>query len=119
MKHIRLGTIRKQFGLLLASRSVQAVKMTLPPGEESDDDVSNEHPRAEQWMLVTAGSGTVIAGPSQQRRRIRIGRHSLLLIAKGEPHQIRNTGRTDLTTINFYVPPAYRRNGKPRTSIQK
>jgi hypothetical protein len=26
-------------------------------------------------------------------------------------HEIRNTGRVSLCTLNVYVPPAYRRNG--------
>jgi hypothetical protein len=38
-------------------------------------------------------------------------RTALLLIEKGEPHQIINTG-APLVTINFYSPPAYRKNGE-------
>jgi mannose-6-phosphate isomerase-like protein (cupin superfamily) len=36
---------------------------------------------------------------------------SIVLIEKGDRHEIRNTGRTMLKTINIYVPPAYRRDG--------
>jgi hypothetical protein len=46
-------------------------------------------------------------------RRVKIGQHSLLLIVKGELHQIRNTGRGKLRTINFYAPPAYDEEGQP------
>jgi hypothetical protein len=28
-----------------------------------------------------------------------------------ERHEIRNTGRAPLRTLNFYVPPAYRKDG--------
>lgn len=32
---------------------------------------------------------------------------------KTEKHAIRNTGRGLLRTLNFYSPPAYRKDGKP------
>ncbi len=32
---------------------------------------------------------------------------ALLLIERGERHEIRNTGRQLLKTLNFYSPPAY------------
>jgi mannose-6-phosphate isomerase-like protein (cupin superfamily) len=36
---------------------------------------------------------------------------SLVLIERGTTHEIRNTGRTPLKTLNVYVPPAYRSDG--------
>ncbi|RYE65571.1 MAG: cupin domain-containing protein, partial [Rhizobiaceae bacterium] len=36
---------------------------------------------------------------------------SLLLIERGERHEIRNTGDAPLVTINFYTPPAYTQGG--------
>jgi mannose-6-phosphate isomerase-like protein (cupin superfamily) len=38
---------------------------------------------------------------------------TLLLIERGTPHEIRNTGRTPLNTLNLYVPPAYTATGDP------
>jgi mannose-6-phosphate isomerase-like protein (cupin superfamily) len=38
---------------------------------------------------------------------------TLLLIGRGERHEIRNTGRGLLRTVNVYVPPAYQRSGDP------
>jgi oxalate decarboxylase/phosphoglucose isomerase-like protein (cupin superfamily) len=35
----------------------------------------------------------------------------LLLIERGERHEITNTGRGLLRTLNVYVPPAYTRAG--------
>jgi oxalate decarboxylase/phosphoglucose isomerase-like protein (cupin superfamily) len=32
---------------------------------------------------------------------------SLVLIERGQNHEIRNVGTTNLKTLNFYVPPAY------------
>jgi oxalate decarboxylase/phosphoglucose isomerase-like protein (cupin superfamily) len=40
-------------------------------------------------------------------------RRTLLLIERGEAHEIRNTGRRPLRMLNFYIPPAYRANGDP------
>ena len=37
----------------------------------------------------------------------------LVFIQRREKHQVRNTGRVPLRTLNFYVPPAYKLNGDP------
>jgi oxalate decarboxylase/phosphoglucose isomerase-like protein (cupin superfamily) len=36
---------------------------------------------------------------------------SLILIQRGDRHEIVNTGRSPLKTLNFYVPPAYKFDG--------
>jgi oxalate decarboxylase/phosphoglucose isomerase-like protein (cupin superfamily) len=36
-----------------------------------------------------------------------------LLIERGRSHEIRNTGRELLRTLNIYVPPAYKKTGEP------
>jgi oxalate decarboxylase/phosphoglucose isomerase-like protein (cupin superfamily) len=54
-----------------------------------------------------SGAGT--ATVSGRRHLLRRG--SLILIERGETHEIRNTGRRPLRTLNFYVPPAYSVNG--------
>lgn len=36
---------------------------------------------------------------------------SLVLIERGDRHEIRNTGRTPMKTLNFYAPPAYTAEG--------
>ncbi len=107
MKHIKTGPKRGQFDVLAATRSAQAAKMTLRPGGVSDSEPSNEHPRSEQWLFVVSGAGEAILGKRGQLRRVALRTNSLLLIEKGELHQIKNTGRRSLVTINFYVPPAY------------
>jgi mannose-6-phosphate isomerase-like protein (cupin superfamily) len=115
MKHIKTGTKRGQFDLLAATRSAQAAKMTLPPGGEGDREASNEHPRSEQWLFVISGTGEARIGRRRDRlRRIKLRENSLLLIEKRELHQIKNTGRRPLVTVNFYVPPAYDADGEPK-----
>jgi mannose-6-phosphate isomerase-like protein (cupin superfamily) len=114
MKHLKTGTKRGEFELLTATRHVQAAMMTLRPGGTSDDEPSNEHSSSEQWLFVIAGTGEAVIGKKGGRlKRVKIGDNSLLLIEKGELHQIKNTGRRNLRTINFYSPPAYNDEGQP------
>ena len=92
---------------LLRSMSVQAATMTLKVGESSSERKETEHPRCEQWLLVLAGRGIARVGS----RSAPLKKGTLLLIEKGEPHQITNTGSSLLFTINFYAPPAYSDDG--------
>jgi len=114
MKHIKTGTKRGEFEILVATRSAQAAMMTLRPGGMSDDEPGNEHPHSEQWLFVISGTGEATIGKRRGAlRRIKLTPSSLLLVEKGELHQIRNTGRRALVSINFYVPPAYGPAGDP------
>jgi|SRR5688572_1627113 mannose-6-phosphate isomerase-like protein (cupin superfamily) len=103
MKHLKTGSVRSKFQILATTRSAQAAMMVLQPGKSTGDAPENEHPRAEQWLYVVAGAGRAIVG----KRRVTIGKNSLLLIEKGESHKITNTGRKPLVTLNVYAPPAY------------
>jgi mannose-6-phosphate isomerase-like protein (cupin superfamily) len=107
MKHIKTGTTRSFFKVVASTRSSQAAMMVLPPGESSEE-FGNEHPQSEQWLFVVSGSGRARV----EKRRLAIKENSLLLIEKGEKHQITNTGRRPLVTVNFYVPPAYTKDGE-------
>jgi oxalate decarboxylase/phosphoglucose isomerase-like protein (cupin superfamily) len=89
--------------------------MTLVPGAASGEGVSNEHPSSEQWLYVIAGTGTATIVPKRgSRRSLKLRAGALLVIEKGDRHQIKNTGRKMLSTLNFYVPPAYRADGSLR-----
>ena len=114
MKHIKSGSKRKSFALLHSTRNLQAAAMTLKPGGTSDDEPSNEHPRSEQWLFVISGSGEARVGSVRNKlRRVKLEENSMLLIEKGELHQIKNIARKELRTINFYAPPAYGGGGEP------
>ena len=116
MKHIRTGSARgKLFKPLLNTTSVQAAMMTLAPGKSSSDKPVDEHPKAEQWLFVVSGSGVAIG----KGTRVAIREGSLLLIQKNEPHQIKNTGRKSLVTINFYAPPAYTGDGEVKDTVKR
>lgn len=88
--------------------------MVLAPGDKEGGS-DNRHRGADQWLFVLSGSGEAIMGG--KRQRLRAG--TLLLIERKEKHEIRNNGRGLLRTLNFYVPPAYRKDGNPRSRGKK
>jgi mannose-6-phosphate isomerase-like protein (cupin superfamily) len=106
MKHIKTGIQRGFFKVLAGTRALQAAKMVLRPGASSGE-FGDEHPRSEQWLFVLSGTGRARVGKS----RVALKTNSLLLIEKDEPHQVTNTGRAPLVTLNFYAPPAYTDDG--------
>ncbi len=77
----------------------------MPGGAEGGP--GNRHRGADQWLFVLSGTGKALI--KGMRYSLRAG--VLLLIEHGEQHEIRNSGRTPLKTLNFYSPPAYRANG--------
>lgn len=88
--------------------------MTMGPGD-SEGGPDNRHRGADQWMFVTAGSGVAVVNG----RRVALRRGALVLIERGDRHEIRNTGRTALRTLNVYVPPAYTKAGDERPRGRK
>ena len=114
MKHVSLAKRNSHFAVLLESDTTQAAVMNLKPGETSGE-FGNEHPKAEQWLYVISGSGQVRFG--KRRRPLQEG--SLVLIPRGETHQVINTSnRSVLRTLNFYVPPAYTNSGEVKKSVK-
>jgi mannose-6-phosphate isomerase-like protein (cupin superfamily) len=94
------------FRVALTTRRAQAAEMVLSPGE-SEGDAGNRHRGVDQWLYVVAGTGSAVL----KGRRVPLRPGTLLLIERGERHEIRNTGRGALRTLNVYVPPAYTRAG--------
>ena len=80
--------------------------MTLAAGG-TEGGPDNRHRGADQWLFVESGTGIAVVNG----RRVRLRAGSLLLIERGDTHEIRNTGRTPLKTLNIYVPPAYTKAG--------
>jgi len=83
----------------------QAAQMTIAPGDR-EGGPDNRHRGADQWLFVVAGSGAAIING----RRYALREGTLLLIERGDTHELRNTGTVDLKTLNIYLPPAYTRN---------
>jgi mannose-6-phosphate isomerase-like protein (cupin superfamily) len=95
------------FAIVLGNRRSQAAEMVLPPGE-SEGGPDNRHRGADQWLFVVSGKGR--ATVNGRRHPLQPG--SLLLIERGDTHEIKNTSRFfSLVTLNFYVPPAYTPKG--------
>ena len=88
--------------------------MVLAPGD-AEGGADNRHRGADQWLFVVSGSGEAIVNG----RRYALAAGSLVFIQRRERHQVRNTGRGLLRTLNFYVPPAYKANGDPRPRGRK
>jgi mannose-6-phosphate isomerase-like protein (cupin superfamily) len=95
------------FKVVLGNRRAQAATMTIAPGG-CEGGPDNRHRGADQWMFVESGSGTAIV--DGRRHALRAG--TLILIERGNRHEIRNTGRAPLRTLNIYVPPAYTKDGE-------
>lgn len=80
--------------------------MTLAPGA-TEGGTDNRHRGADQWLFVVQGEGLAIIDGS----KVELRPGTLLLIGRGESHEIRNTGAEPLRTLNVYVPPGYTAEG--------
>jgi len=105
MQHTSVGT-RAGFHVLIGDDRSQAASMAIAPGEH-EGGPDNRHGGADQWLYVVDGEGEAIV--NGQTLAIRAG--TLILIQRGDLHEIRNTGRVPLETLNIYVPPAYSTEG--------
>lgn len=110
-KKLRFG---KGFRVALGNRRAQAAEMVIPPGA-TEGGKDNRHRGSDQWLYVTGGSGIAVVDGKRQR----LGPGTLVLIERGDIHEIRNTGRVPLQTLNVYVPPAYGRRGEPLSRGRK
>lgn len=91
------------FRVSLNNPRSQAAEMVIQPGD-SEGGPDNRHPESDQWLYVVSGDGEAIVGGKSNR----LAAGMLLLIERGETHEVRNTGDTPLETLNLYVPPAYK-----------
>lgn len=110
-KHLRFG---QGFRVALGNDRSQVAQMTLAPGE-SEGGPDNRHRGADQWLYVVSGSGKAIVNG----RTVSLREGTILLIERGDVHEIRNTGKEPLCTLNLYVPPAYTDAGNERAAGRK
>ncbi len=80
--------------------------MVIKPGD-SEGGPGNRHHGADQWLYVVSGRGLARVNG----RAYPLSAGVLLLIERGNKHEVENTGREPLRTLNFYNPPAYRKDG--------
>ena len=104
-KQLRFG---RGFRVAFDVRRAQAAEMVLAPGD-AEGDTDNRHRGADQWLYVLSGSGVATV----EGRRVPLKAGTLLVIERGERHEVRNSGRRLLKTLNFYYPPAFGADGEP------
>src|SRR2546425_1177768 len=97
-KHHQFG---QGFRLVLGDEHAQAAQMTLAPGD-TEGGPDNRHRGADHWLFVVSGEGLAVV----EGERVELREGTLVLIQRGEAHEIRNPGREPLRTLNVYVPPA-------------
>lgn len=102
-KQLRFG---RGFRVAFGNARAQAAEMVIAPGD-AEGDAHNRHRGADQWLYVLSGTG--VATVNRRRYPLRAG--TLMLIERGDEHEVRNSGRTPLRTLNVYVPPAYDAEG--------
>jgi mannose-6-phosphate isomerase-like protein (cupin superfamily) len=99
-------TFRKGFRVSVSNdRSQAAVMVIAKGGKEGGPD--NRHRGADQWLFVVSGTGAAVING----HKLPLSAGSMVLIERGETHEIRNTGRSLLQTVSVYVPPAYKPDG--------
>jgi mannose-6-phosphate isomerase-like protein (cupin superfamily) len=104
-KTLRFG---KGFRVAFDVRRAQAAEMVLAPGD-TEGGPDNRHRGADQWLFVVSGTGVATV----EGRRVPLKAGTLLVIERRERHEVRNTGRTLLKTLNVYTPPAFDADGDP------
>ena len=102
-KKLRFG---EGFRVAFGNRRSQAAEMVLPPGD-AEGGRDNRHRGADQWLFVVAGTGTATVNGKPHPLRAGV----VMLIERRDRHEIKNTGRGPLRTLNVYVPPAYTKSG--------
>ncbi|HKO68814.1 MAG TPA: cupin domain-containing protein [Burkholderiaceae bacterium] len=103
-RQLRFG---KGFRVAIGNRRSQAAEMVIAPGD-AEGGPTNKHRGADQWLYVVSGTGSALVNG----RRYALKQGTVMLIEHGDEHQIKNSGRTLLRTLNFYVPPAYSEDGE-------
>lgn len=78
--------------------------MTLAPGETSGGP-DNRHRGTDQWFFVVSGRGVV------EGELVELRAGTLVLLGRGEAHEVCNIGEEPLRTLNVYVSPPYTGDG--------
>jgi len=88
------------FKVLQETKRSQTTVMTIAPGADAGPEERHE---ADQIIYVVEGEATVRIGEKEHRA----GVGSLVTIAAGTRHHVRNAGRAPLFFLTVYAPPEY------------
>jgi mannose-6-phosphate isomerase-like protein (cupin superfamily) len=102
-------TFNNDFKIMIGNKRSQAAEMVLG-AHASTGGSDNRHRGSDQWLYVASGKGEAIVNG----KRYPLGQGKLVLIKRGEKHEIRNLSKAPLKTLNIYVPPAYTKQGNER-----
>jgi mannose-6-phosphate isomerase-like protein (cupin superfamily) len=94
------------FRVAIDGQRAQVAEMVIHPGDR-EGDAGNRHRAADQWLFVVSGTGEAVVNG----RRLKLKAGTMLLIEHKDRHEVKNTGRTLLKTLNFYHPRAYTARG--------
>jgi mannose-6-phosphate isomerase-like protein (cupin superfamily) len=101
-------TITKTNRCMKADGSIDSRLIDSPHARDDKSAVyGNRHRGTDQWLFVVSGVGDAVI--EDKHAQLRAG--TLLLIQRGETHEIRNTGTEVLKTLSIYVPPGYTEDG--------
>lgn len=88
--------------MLEGTTKSQVAEMVLGVGESTGGPI-NKHDISDQWLYIVEGQAVAIV----EGKKVEIKSDDLLLIEKGETHEIVNQGNKPLKTFSIYAPPAY------------
>lgn len=97
MRSVDLNQLPGGFEVLARSARSEAAAMTLAPAE-STGGPDNRHQGGDQWLLVLSGRGRAIVCGEE----VALAPGLLLLIERGEAHEVRGEGDEPLRTVNMY-----------------
>ena len=101
-KYKLYDSFKSFFKVLAGTERSQVAEMVLGSGQSTGGS-DNLHPESDQWLYVVSGSGKAIV----EGREVKFKTGDLLLIEKGETHEVINEGKEPLKTFNIYAPPEY------------
>jgi mannose-1-phosphate guanylyltransferase len=78
----------------------QTAVMTIDPGADAGPE---EHHAGDQIIYIVDGEAIVRIGDREHKA----GPGTLVTIPAGQPHHVRNPGRSSLFFVTVYAPPAY------------
>jgi mannose-6-phosphate isomerase-like protein (cupin superfamily) len=90
------------FKVITGTGCSQLAEMVLAPGQ-STGGPHNKHSRSDQWLYVVSGGGKAVV----EGETVKFKTGDLMLIEKGETHEVVNASDKPLRTFSIYTPPVY------------